>query len=103
MLPQRPAAYAPHAGDQHGLVAAAAERGWPAPVIYAPGRRTDAGATVGLDELELAVSRSRHDALLMPLPGTLDNAAPLLRLLLACTRHGVCVCFVPAGSPRPPG
>jgi hypothetical protein len=96
---RRPAAYirGNEALDRHAVAQAAWERGWPAPEIYCddpePGR---AGETsLGLRRLESAIAAGRHNALLMMVPGTLGNPAPLMRLLSGCTKHGVTVSFVP--------
>ena len=100
MLSRCPAAYARWgvAGDRQALAEAAAQRGWPVPVVYAGGGGPEGR---GLGGLEAAVCAGRHDGLLLPLPGTLGSAGRLMRLLLCCTRHGVVVGFVPAASPWP--
>jgi hypothetical protein len=88
--PGRPAGYLPAgtASDRQGLTEAARHRGWPAPVIYAGD--DESGST--LDQLMSAISAGRHDALLLTWHG---GPAPLMQLLLHCTRRGVPVSFVP--------
>jgi hypothetical protein len=86
----------------------AAQRGWPAPVIY---REDDADAGAGglpaLARLEAAIESGRHDALLITDPGAVTGKAIyLMGLLLRCTRNGVVAGFllppVPAEPPAMP-
>ncbi|HTP15366.1 MAG TPA: recombinase family protein [Streptosporangiaceae bacterium] len=111
-MAERPAAYigGPSCSDdgvladRQAMAQAARQRGWPAPAIYAddgPGQAGRPGPALG--RLEAAVIAGRHDGLLVAVPGTLGNPAPLMRLLSHCTRHGVTVSFVPplaAGCPN---
>ena len=86
-LARRPAAYLPLAAPGGGAAAspqamdrAARRRGWPAPVIYAegdPGPAAQPGSALG--HLEAAIESGRHDALLLPLPPALGDAAALMR------------------------
>lgn len=99
-MPNRPAAYARDAVDRQALIQAAAQRGWAAPVIYAADARLAGQQDPAVDQLEAAVVAGRHDALLMPLPGTLGDATRLMRLLSSCARHGVPVSFTPT-TPAP--
>ena|SRR5438067_9861386 len=100
MLPQCPAAYVRRPSDWAALAEAAARRGWPVPMIYCDGPGMAAGAGLALGRLQAAVTRGRHDGLLMPLPGMLGNPPWLMCLLRSCTCHGVTVSFVPT-SPAP--
>jgi hypothetical protein len=103
-MPKRPAAYARDAVDRQALIQAAAQWGWAAPVIYAADACLADQQDPVVDQLEAAVVAGRHDALLMPLPGTLGDAARLMRLLSSCAHHGVPVSFTPtAPVPGPPG
>lgn len=79
---------------------AAEQNGWSGLVIYDDSGQPADPQSSGLASLEAAVQSGRHDVLLLPLPGRLDSAARLMRLLAACTRHGVPVRFVPAAPPR---
>lgn len=97
-VPRRPAAYLPPAAAaplrlaSEQVMAEAARRGWPVPVVYAddPGPTGEPGPALG--RLEAAITAGRHDALLIPAPGSLgDPAAPLMRVLARCARHGVAV------------
>jgi DNA invertase Pin-like site-specific DNA recombinase len=103
-LPHHPAGYArPAAPDDWQALAAAAERnGWPDLVVYDDSGRAGPQSP-GLDSLEAAVRAGRHDVLLLPLPGRLGSGsgARLMRLLAACTRHGVPVHFVPTCPVEP--
>ena len=99
-MPKRPAAYVRDAVDRQALAQAAAQRGWAAPVIYAAGTRLADRTDPAVDQLEAAVAAGRHDALLMPLPGTLGDAARLMRLLSSCAHHGVLVTFLPTTPAR---
>lgn len=92
----RPAVFVRAVGDWEPLLALAAQRGWPAPVVYAA---SAGGWGAALGRLEAAVTAGRHDALLMPLPGVLGEARRLMRLLGACTRAGVAVSFAPVADP----
>jgi hypothetical protein len=108
-FPRRPAAYVPATGpgprvlaDEQAMAQAARQRGWPAPVMYSdgPDRADEPGPA--LDRLEAAIAAGRHDALLMPLPRTLGDPAPLMHLLARCTQHGVAVSLVlPAAAEGP--
>jgi hypothetical protein len=60
------------------------------------------GAGLALGRLQAAVSRGRHDGLLMRLPGAPGNPPWLMALLRSCTSQGVTVSFVLA-SPAPGG
>jgi hypothetical protein len=100
-FPRRPAAYIPAAASgpgalasEHAMAQAARQRGWPAPEMYADalGRPGEPGPA--LDRLEAAITAGRHDALLLPLPRTLGDPAPLMRLLARCTQQGVAVSLV---------
>jgi len=91
--PRRPAAFAgPDAEDERELMAAARDRGWPTPQVYADGADT-LGQSPALDRLTAAVMAGRHDGLLMAAPA---DPAAAMELLLHCTRHGVTVVFVAA-------
>ncbi len=83
------------------MVAAARQRGWPEPDLYADVPGSD---TPGLAELTTAIAAARHDALLLPI--TLAEQLPMLRLLAICTKQGVTVSFfapaVAADSPPQP-
>jgi hypothetical protein len=90
------------------MAQAARQRGWPAPVMYAdrPDGAGEPGSALG--RLEAAIAAGRHDALLMPLPRSLGDPAPLMRLLARCTQLGVAVSLVlppaaegPDVTPRP--
>lgn len=96
VVPVRPAVFVRAGGDWEPLLALAAQRGWPGPVVYAAGA---GGWGAALERLEAAVTAGRHDALLMPLPGVLGEAGRLMRLLRACTRAGVVVSFAPMAEP----
>ena len=108
-LARRPAAYLPlavpgrgAATGQQAMDRAARRRGWPAPVIYAegdPGPAAQPGSALG--HLEAAIESGRHDALLLPLPPALGDAAALMRLLSRCTQHGVVVGLVLPPAPEP--
>jgi hypothetical protein len=102
-LPRHPAGYArPAAPDDWQALTAAAERnGWPDLIVYDDSGECAGPQSPGLDLLEAAVRTGRHDVLLLPLPGRLGSGARLMRLLAACTRHGVPVHFVPTSPPRP--
>jgi hypothetical protein len=92
--PKYPAAYL-RTGSRSGELTmrrAAAERCWPDPDLFIDG--PDAGGPFpALEDLTAAIAAGRHDALLLALPPTGDPA--ILRLLGACTAHGVTVSFVP--------
>jgi hypothetical protein len=83
----------------------AAQRGWPAPVIY---RENDLDAGEGrlpaLARLTAAIESGRHDGLLITDPGAVTGEAIyLMGLLLRCTRMGVVVGFLlPAVPAEPP-
>jgi hypothetical protein len=104
-MPEHPAAYARDAADRQALLQAAAQRGWPVPVIYAADARPAECHAPAADQLEVAIAAGKHDALLMPLPGTLgDDPDRLMRLLSSCTRSGVAVSFTPTNAVcRTPG
>jgi len=94
-LPQRPAAFITSAttGEialRRAAAAAARQRGWPVPRIYAAGQ-DDEDATIR--RLAAAIAAGQHDALLMTVP---RDPAAIAGLLQACTRHGVAVTFMPA-------
>lgn len=99
VVPLRPAAFARDVADWQPVLEAAAQRGWPAPVVYVAGAGAGRGRGVVLGRLEAAVSAGRHDGLLMALPAVLGDAGRLVRLLVSCTRAGVVVSFVPVGDP----
>jgi len=94
-MPKRPAAYARDAVDRQALLWDAAQRGWVTPVIYAADTCLAERQEPAADQLEAAVAAGRHDALLIPLPGTLGDPARLMRLLSSCAHHGVRVSFTP--------
>lgn len=109
--PRPPAAYLRAAKDsapdtlarQYAAVAEIANcRGWPTPTVYADDNvphRAD-GYGTALPRLEAAISAGRHDTLLLAGPATVSgNPARLMRLLPACTKHGVAV--VIPGPPVP--
>jgi hypothetical protein len=114
-FPRRPAAYIPAAASEPGalvseqaMAQAARQRGWPAPAMYADGPDAPGQPGPALLQLEAAITAGRHDGLLIPLPRTLGDPAPLMRLLSRCTQHGVAVSLVlppaadgPDLSPRP--
>jgi len=99
-FPRRPAAYIPAASEPGALVTeqamaqAARQRGWPAPEMYADGPSAAGEPGPALRRLEAAITAGRHDGLLIPLPRTLGDPAPLMRLLSRCTQHGVAVSLV---------
>jgi hypothetical protein len=100
--PRHPAAYLPPArsgasgqAGQQAIVQAARQQGWPVPVVYADDPDRPGGQDPALDRLQAAITAGRHDALLMPMPGTLGDPAPLMRLLSRCTQYGVIVSLVP--------
>jgi len=78
------------------MLLAAAQRGWPAPAIYAEAGEDQQAGGYGpaLRRLEAAITAGRHDALLLTAPGTLGDAEPLMHLLARCTALGVPVSFV---------
>jgi hypothetical protein len=81
-------------GDRQAVAQAARLRGWPPPTIYAEeGRGEPDQRLPELDRLKAAIAAGRHDALLLRAPG---DPAPLMKLLMHCTKHGVAVSFVPA-------
>jgi hypothetical protein len=97
------------------MAQAARQRGWPEPVMYADQPDPAGGPGPALGQLEAAIAAGRHDALLMPLPRSLGDPAPLMRLLARCTQEGVAVSLVlpaaadgpdvtprPAATPGPP-
>jgi hypothetical protein len=95
--PRRPAAYCrvPAAAGRLAMTAAARQRGWPAPAVYADadGDGTGAGGSwQALDRLAAAIITGRHDGLLL---GVAADPVPLMWLLLQCTRNGVTVSFEP--------
>jgi hypothetical protein len=103
--PRRPAAYIPLGGSDPGalprrqaVAQAARQRGWPVPAIYAEdsGASLAAGSGPALERLSAAIAAGRHDVLLITAPG---DPAPLMRLLLHCTKHGVAVSFLPSAVP----
>jgi hypothetical protein len=96
VVPVCPAVFVRAVGDWQPLLALAAQRGWPVPVVYAAGA---GGWGAALGRLEAAVIAGRHDALLSPLPGVLGEAGRLMRLLRTCTRSGVLVSFAPVAEP----
>jgi hypothetical protein len=107
-FPRRPAAYIPAAASEPGalvseraMAQAARQRGWPAPEIYADGPSAAGEPGPALRRLEAAITAGRHDALLIPLPRTLGDPAPLMRLLSRCTQHGVAVGLVLPPAPEP--
>jgi hypothetical protein len=76
--------------------------------MYADGPGAAGEPGPALRRLEAAITAGRHDALLMPLPRTLGDPAPLMRLLSRCTQLGVAVSLVlppaaegPDLTPRP--
>jgi hypothetical protein len=95
--PRRPAGYAPGTGAatrarRRTLARTAAQRGWPAPTIYADDdAQPGGGHGRALARLEAAIAAGRHDALLMPAPA---DPTPLMSLLQRCTKHGVAVSFL---------
>jgi len=99
VVPLHPAAYVRDIADRRLLMATAAQRGWPEPVVYAVRAGRAGGRAAALGRLRAAVSAGRHDALLMPLPGVLGDAGQFMRLLASCTRMGVVVSFVPMADP----
>jgi hypothetical protein len=99
VVPLHPAAYVRDVGDWQPLLEAAAQRGWPVPLVYAAGAGTERGRAGVLRRLEAAVRAGRHDGLLMPLSGVLGDAGRLMGVLVSCTRSGVVVSFVPVGDP----
>jgi hypothetical protein len=103
--PKRPAAYvrlasgpgAPTPGRQRdAIVAAARERGWPDPVVYADEGPVPAeGLGPALASLSAAISAGRHDAVIVPGAGVMSrNSAEMMAFLFRCTRHGVAVEFL---------
>lgn len=98
--PRCPAAYlrTPSPPSQLAMVAAARQRGWPEPDLYADG---PGSGTPGLAELTTAIAAARHDALLLPI--ALAEQPAMLRLLAICTKQGVTVSFfAPAAAAELP-
>jgi hypothetical protein len=97
---RRPAAYVGSSGalDRAAISLAARRRGWPDPAIYAEDNESPSGRGRGpaQDRLVAAITAGRHDALLMAAPA---DPAPLMRLLLHCTKHGVSVSFLSPTAP----
>jgi hypothetical protein len=96
--PAHPAAYIRIPGAdswaRHAMIQAAAQRRWPAPVIYAEEEiATDGSYGPAMDRLDTAIAAGRHDALLIAMPG---SPGQLMRVLSRCTKAGVTVSFLPA-------
>jgi hypothetical protein len=108
--PMRPAAYirlASGAGalspeqQRSAIVAAARQRGWPEPAVYAEdGPVLADGNGPALARLSAAIEAGSHDAVIMPDPGVIGRSpARLMTFLFRCSHHGAAVEFVsPAGA-----
>jgi Resolvase, N terminal domain len=108
--PTRPAAYirlasgpgAPSPARQRAaIVAAARERSWPDPVVYADEGPVPAeGLGPALASLSAAIGAGRHDAVIVPGAGVMSrNSADMMAFLFRCTRYGVAVEFLgPLGT-----